>query len=338
MFGITFALIVAMSVPAYAASAPFSDVPTTAPYYAEVMYCKENGITSGVGNNMFAPNNPVSNFEAATMIVRAFRADMLEEGVTAMDVCFRERWLEGWNTANPYGQITLSDLITLALHAKGLYDYKGNAMETAIDMGLYAAGENGSRVAKRSDCAYLIGKLAVNTYTPNWDTLKSKMNMSVDSGYERKVERVMQELSRLPDSVISKWDASGNVLTVGPSVMNKFVSNSVTSANVVTGYYYKGSISVLLGSAALHEFGHFVYYSTAYKDVSTKVQECYNKYKSVAENVLSYYSSTNRDEFFAECFALYCGKTSIGDMEVFKEQLPDMYNLLVDMEANNWGM
>lgn len=327
-----------MSTPAYAASVPFSDVPTTAPYYTEIMYCKDNGITSGVGNNMFAPNNAVSNFEAATMILRAFCPDKLADGSSAMDVSFFNGWIESWNYNNPYGQITLSDLINLSLRAKGLYNYCGDAMETAIDMKLYAAGENGARVAKRSDCAYLIGKLAVNTYSPNWSKLCDKLNITIEDAYEDERTDFCIAASTIHDSILRKWEVSNNALKIGYEALKKH-SGSDPWDTGITGWFYGKGIAVASPISVAHEFGHYVQYATKYEGVDAKINGCVSKYKSVINETMGEYYVHHTEEFFAECFSIYVG----GPYEVMskaelKEKMPDMFNLLADMEAANWGM
>ena len=337
-FGVTCAILCTiMCGTVQAASVPFSDVPATAPYYNEVMYCRDKGITSGVGNNRFAPNNPVSNFEAATMILRAFQPSLLADGKSAVDVSYFNGWIESWNYANPYGQITLSDLINLSLRAKGLYNYCGNAMETAVDMGLYKAGENGARVAKRSDCAYLIGKLAVNTYTPDWTKLDEKLNIVVGKEFEGERIDYYVAASGLPDAVLSKWDASGNILEVSFEAMSRYTGGDVYP--VYSGMYYGKGIVLITPDSMYHEFGHYIHYTSAYKDLKPKVSALFVKYKDEVDAVLGGYAASNDKEFFAECFSSYMGEALAPSTRAdLKEKMPDMFNLLADMEATNWGV
>ncbi len=323
---------------ASAASVPFADVPVGSPYYTEIMYCRDNGITSGVGNNMFAPNNAVSNFEAATMIVRAFCSDKLADGSSAMDVCFFNGWIESWNYNNPYGQITLADLINLSLRAKGLYNYCGDAMETAIDMKLYDAGENGARVAKRSDCAYLIGKLAVNTYTPDWSKLSDKLNVYTDSGYEVGLASACAALSYLPEAVVDKWDSDNKCVKIGYESLKKHGGVDPWTTGY-TGVYYGDGIAVTSASSIAHEFGHYVHDVSKFKDLNAKLDTCLAKYRGTVTEEFGWYYASNRGEFFAECFSGYMGEVMNPiTRAVLKEKMPDMFNLLADMEAANWGM
>lgn len=338
-FGVTCAILCTiMCGTVQAASVPFSDVPATAPYYNEVMYCRDKGITAGVGNNRFAPNNPVSNFEAATMILRAFQPSLLADGKSAVDVSYFNGWIESWNHANPYGQITLSDLINLALRAKGLYNYCGNAMETAVDMGLYKAGENGARVAKRSDCAYLIGKLAVNTYTPDWTKLCDKLNIAADAGYEVGIPYVCPALSYLPEATLDKWDASGKSIKIGYESLKKYGGVDPWTTGY-TGVYYGKGIAVTGATSVVHEFGHYIHDVSTYKDLDSTLSAYLNKYKTVVTEEFGRYYASNIKELFAECFSVYIGMPGFeGGRAMLKEKMPDMFNLLADMEATNWGV
>lgn len=338
-FGVACAIMCTlMCGTAQAASVPFDDVPATASYYNEVMYCRDNGITSGIGNNKFAPNNNISVLEATTMVLRAFQPTMLADGQSAVDVCYFNGWIDAASYRNPYGTITLSDLINLSLRAKGLYNYRGDAMETVVDMKLYNAGENGARIAKRSDCAYLIGKLAVNTYTPNWPKLAEKLNIVADKGYEEGIAEYYVAASKLPEAVLDKWAQSGNTLGVGHEFMKKYSGADPWQTGYIGVYYGKG-IVLLTSYTMYHEFGHYIHDVSAYKDLKSKVSALFVKYKDVVDTVLGGYAASNDKEFFAECFSSYMGEALAPSTRAdLKEKMPDIFNLLADMEAADWGM
>lgn len=337
-FGAACAIMcVLMCGTAQAASVPFDDVPATASYYNEVMYCRDNGITSGVGNNKFAPHNTVSVYEACVMVSRAFQPDELADGKSAVDVCYFKGWIDAASYRDPNGTITLSDLINLSLRAKGLYNYRGSAIETAVDMGLYKAGEDGGRAAKRLDCAYLIGKLAVNTYTPDWTKLGEKLNMVVGKEFEDERVNYYIAASRLPDAVLNQWDASGNILEVSLEAMSRYNGGDVYGG--YAGMYYGEGIVLLTPHAMHHEFGHYIHHASAYKDLKSNVSALFVKYKDVVDTVLGGYAASNDDEFFAECFCSYMGEEMTPSTRAdLKEKMPDMFNLLADMEAADWGM
>ena len=50
---------------------PFSDVSTSAYYYEAVKWAQEKGITGGVGNGLFGPNQPCTRAQIVTFLWRA---------------------------------------------------------------------------------------------------------------------------------------------------------------------------------------------------------------------------------------------------------------------------
>ena len=50
---------------------PFSDVSTTAYYYEAVKWAREKGITGGIGNGLFGPNQPCTRAQIVTFLWRA---------------------------------------------------------------------------------------------------------------------------------------------------------------------------------------------------------------------------------------------------------------------------
>ena len=52
----------------------FYDVPNNAYFYEAVKWAVENGITTGVGNDLFAPEQPCTRAQAVTFLARALKA------------------------------------------------------------------------------------------------------------------------------------------------------------------------------------------------------------------------------------------------------------------------
>lgn len=61
----------AKNSPSVSSVSSFTDVPATAFYYNAVNWAVENGITSGVGNNRFAPNDTCTRGQVVTFLYRA---------------------------------------------------------------------------------------------------------------------------------------------------------------------------------------------------------------------------------------------------------------------------
>ena len=75
---LSIALAVTMfSTTAFAASVKFTDVPSSHWAHASISEMADKGIMSGIGNNLFAPSQQLSNAEFITMLVRQFYSDKL---------------------------------------------------------------------------------------------------------------------------------------------------------------------------------------------------------------------------------------------------------------------
>lgn len=81
---LSIALAVTMfSTTAFAASVKFTDVPSSHWASSSISKMADKGIMSGIGNNLFAPSQQLSNAEFITMLVRQFYSDKLgTEGST----------------------------------------------------------------------------------------------------------------------------------------------------------------------------------------------------------------------------------------------------------------
>lgn len=66
-----------LSTTAFAASVKFSDVPSNHWASTSITEMADKGIMSGIGNNLFAPSQQLSNAEFITMLVRQFYSDKL---------------------------------------------------------------------------------------------------------------------------------------------------------------------------------------------------------------------------------------------------------------------
>lgn len=65
-------LTLVLPVGTQAAAGPFSDVPTTHPYYGAIKYLKDNNFVSGYPDGHYAPDAPISRVEATKIVLNAF--------------------------------------------------------------------------------------------------------------------------------------------------------------------------------------------------------------------------------------------------------------------------
>ena len=150
---------------------PFSDVSTSAYYYEAVKWAQEKGITGGIGNGLFGPNQPCTRAQIVTFLWRAAGSPVVNYAMNMTDVAedayYGEavRWAlsEGITTgtgdgkfspdatctraqavaflfryaaANGMDAVTLADLISGFADAASVPGYAVSAMNWALSEGI----------------------------------------------------------------------------------------------------------------------------------------------------------------------------------------------------------
>ena len=67
-------------------TSPFSDVSTSAYYYEAVKWAQEKGITGGIGNGLFGPNQPCTRAQIVTFLWRATGSPVVNYAMNMSDV------------------------------------------------------------------------------------------------------------------------------------------------------------------------------------------------------------------------------------------------------------
>ena len=67
-------------------TSPFGDVSTSAYYYEAVKWAQEKGITSGIGNGLFGPNQPCTRAQIVTFLWRAAGSPVVNYAMNMSDV------------------------------------------------------------------------------------------------------------------------------------------------------------------------------------------------------------------------------------------------------------
>lgn len=323
------------SIPAHAVDTGFSDVPETAPYAQQVLFCKEQGITYGTGNNMFSPDQDITVKQACMMLLRAFYPN--ETFDDAVTTAYKKGWISNSSLQQPDMKFQLNNLANLIFYMADIPVYYDNAIDTAVELGLYPETEDGTRMATRADCAYLIGCLMQNTYTVEIPEEYQYLNVTIEPGYESVAVKSMAYIQILPESILNAWHNSGKDLIFGNERIAQFIEEE-NYTGIVTGLYHSDGLTLNSAVSAIHEFGHFVYYESDYPNLFNLVDQYYREYKDDAEKYVSGYSAKNAQEFFAECFETYFGRNDTHNpTEMMEEHLPLMYQMLDDMAQQNWG-
>ena len=131
-----------------AESSPFSDVSTSAYYYEAVKWAQEKGITGGIGNGLFGPNQPCTRGQIVTFLWRAAGSPVVNYAMNMTDVAedayYGEavRWAlsEGITTGtgdgkfSPDATCTRAQSVTFLFRAIGkLVDSKAEFIDVLTD-------------------------------------------------------------------------------------------------------------------------------------------------------------------------------------------------------------
>lgn len=93
----TFLLPLLMTVLAFAADSPFSDVAPDTPYAESIAYLVEHGITNGTGADTFSPDAPVTVCQWSVMLCRAYGLPIEGDTWEEMSyVAMVEAYSHGW--------------------------------------------------------------------------------------------------------------------------------------------------------------------------------------------------------------------------------------------------
>lgn len=144
----TFLLPLLMTVLAFAADSPFSDVAPDAPYAESIAYLVEHGITNGTGADTFSPDAPVTVRQWSVMLCRAYglpiEGDTWEEmSYVAMVEAYSHGWMYSSIFSAPETQMCRGALYDSAFAAAGIPIYDN----TLYDREALSAYENTLRIA-----------------------------------------------------------------------------------------------------------------------------------------------------------------------------------------------
>ena len=87
----------------------FYDVPNDAYYYEAVKWAVENGITGGIGNSLFAPNQPCTRAQIVTFLWRAAGSPVVNYAMNMTDVAESAYYAEAVRWALSHGITTGTD-------------------------------------------------------------------------------------------------------------------------------------------------------------------------------------------------------------------------------------
>ena len=163
-------------------TSPFSDVSTSAYYYEAVKWAQEKGITGGIGNGLFGPNQPCTRAQIVTFLWRAAGSPVVNYAMNMSDVPEGSYYAEAvrWalsegittgtteNTFSPDSEctraqavaflfryaaseaVTLQELVSGFSDADSVPGYALSAMNWALAEGIVQG--NGSKLMPNDSC------------------------------------------------------------------------------------------------------------------------------------------------------------------------------------------
>ncbi len=97
-------------------TSPFSDVSTSAYYYEAVKWAQEKGITGGIGNGLFGPNQPCTRAQIVTFLWRAAGSPVVNYAMNMTDVAEDAYYAEAVRWALSEGITTVPVTASSARH------------------------------------------------------------------------------------------------------------------------------------------------------------------------------------------------------------------------------
>ena len=122
-------------------TSPFSDVSTSAYYYEAVKWAQEKGITCGIGNGLFGPNQPCTRAQIVTFLWRAAGSPVVNYAMNMTDVAedayYAEavRWAlsEGITTGTSDGKFSPDTTCTRAQSVTFLFRAIGKLVDSKAE-------------------------------------------------------------------------------------------------------------------------------------------------------------------------------------------------------------
>ena len=266
----TFLLPLLMTVLAFAADSPFSDVAPDAPYAESIAYLVEHGITNGTGADTFSPDAPVTVRQWSVMLCRAYglpiEGDTWEEmSYVAMVEAYSHGWMYSSIFSAPETQMCRGALYDSAFAAAGipiydntLYDREAlsayeNTLRIAGEFQLCDSCSNPQEIVTRAETARLLHAILTRDLTVEAPTVPVKLKNPTDIN----ANDFLLELQKVPEAILAEFNQRGWAYSIDFDRVAQFAEELNVSCIGVTDYAAK-TIYVSEASATVHEFGHFL--------------------------------------------------------------------------------
>ena len=263
-------LSMVLTVPAFAFSLDFTDVPEKAVYAESVFYLADAGILRGTASGRFAPNEKITVSQWVTMLCRAFDtepegASWQETGMTAVQTTVGRVWLESTAISDANGFICRGELYRTAFAAAGIPLYDAtlysldwlspgeNALRIGKELGLCAENKTAAELVTRAEAAQLLHAVL----TQNLTVTPPDTPVTVENLIQWNVNAFLLELRKVPQPILDAFNENGWTFVIGTEYLAD-LSRKLGVNCIGAAAYTEKRIYVFEASAILHEFGHFL--------------------------------------------------------------------------------
>ena len=339
-----------LTVPALAAEHDsYIDVPSESPWYEGVEFITEKGISNGIGENLFAPDQMLTNRQWAVMLCRAFSPDLPQDtgrsfGLGEMEYARDQGWINDTVFRNPQAIADRGGITSAVLKAADIecfhdeLDPHGDplvqhehSVRIGKELGLIDGAAASNDQISRGEAAhilYLMLSDELDLYTP---PAANEINLINRDG--KKAEPYLEQVRRVPLPIRKKFAARGWKYMLDTAYLENY---SRTFGQTCIGLcdYTNRCLYLSEPGPTLHEFGHF-YHSTL--GFPKEVETLFNDEAKKTPEVLRKYSLTNSHEYFADYFAYWIRNS--GDTEALSKLQacsPKTYNYFSQLAANGW--
>ena len=320
-------------VPAGAVSG-FTDVAADSPWHESVSYLAEQGITNGVGNLRYAPDETITIQQWAAMLCRAFDGE--QENCLAK--AYHNGWLSTCAVMAPDSSVCRGELYQSALAASGvqIYDFVlypngksfsdyENCMCVGAELGLCEEETDPTELVSRGEAAEVLHAVLTRDLQVEAPPMLKEFPIQNKAGVY--LNDYLLELRRVPEAILQKFQSEGWTFTIDFEYLSDLSKEYHASCTGATSYAEK-RIYVSEAGSTLHEVGHFAHYILGFPD---EVEQLYADEATAAAVFLRDYAMTNSREYFADYFVHWINSYDNRQKMTQMQQLTPQTYLYFDM-------
>lgn len=346
---VAFLLCLNLACSAQATDTTFIDVSSDSPWYDAVAYAVEEGITMGIGENRFAPDQNISVRQWAVMICRAYHKCPKETpnagfGIDCINLAFAEGWLNLSALADPASAMSRQSLYESAFEVAGVDVYHYELYEDpeldsqadvlihlAADNGLCAENANPHDLITRAEAAFVIYKLAQGVKSTPTPPIMSELEIQNKDGAA--LNKYLQEIMKVPEIIVDEFTALGWAYHVDSDFLAdlsvRYDMNCIGATSYQKKIIYAGD-----PKSTVHEFGHFYHLVVGFPAAFDAIYEAEHE---SARKVLGDYATRNAKEYFAEAFDYWIVyQDSPSKLASLQKVAPRTYSFLLELETDGW--